>query len=96
MLSASQISKAIRMKKKALMSKEPEIVDTSPVPDMNAQDVWNMEKDGYVEDKLGSPKKISASESALEEPGEDILESKRMQRMARLRSYLDGMSIDGK
>lgn len=96
MMSASQLSAAIRAKKKAIANAEPEIVDTSPVPDMNAQDVWNKEKDGYVEETLDSPRRINSDETMMNEPGEESLERMREARMGRLRAYLNGMDVDGK
>lgn len=95
MMSASELSAAIRAKKKKI-SESIDIADTSPVPDMNAQDVWNAEKDGYVEDVLDSPKKINAEETMMSEPGEEALQKMREGRMARLRSYLNGMSLSDK
>lgn len=66
--SASQLSRAIRAKKKKIAMADPEIVDTSPTPDMNAQDVWDMEKKGQYEDTIDSPEKINADKTAMDEP----------------------------
>lgn len=93
MMDASALSKAIRDKKKKIAEADPEIVDTSPVPDMNAQDVWNAEKDGYVEDMLDSPKRINADETMIDEPEDEEIKKMDMARMGRLRSYFDKMSI---
>lgn len=67
MMSASQISAAIRMKKKKMMEASPEIADTSPVPDLNAQDVYDLQNKGRIEDTLNSPKKINADETMMNE-----------------------------
>lgn len=96
MMSNSELSAAIRAKKKRIMEADPEIVDTSPVPDMNAQDVYNVDKDGYVEQMLDSPKKINAAETMANEPGEEALRQMREGRMERLRAYLSGMKVSGK
>lgn len=95
MMTNSELSAAIRAKKKKI-SEGIDIVDTSPVPDMNAQDVWNAEKDGYVEDTLKSPRKINAAETMMEEPGEEALSKMREGRMERLRSYISGFKVSGK
>jgi hypothetical protein len=93
MMSASQLSAAIRAKKKAIANAEPEIVDTSPVPDMNATDILEKKTDGYVEDTLDSPKKINADETSMNEASEESLKAMRDARMGRLRSYLNGMKV---
>lgn len=67
MFSASELSKIIRAKKKMIKNAEPGIVDTSPVPDMNAQDVWDMEKKGQIEDTVDADPKINADETAMNE-----------------------------
>jgi len=67
-LDAMKISKSIRDKKKKMMTSEPEMVGTSPVPDMNAQDIWDTEKKAYIEDKVKAPEKINADETNMDEP----------------------------
>lgn len=89
-LSNSMISEMIRKKKKKMMTSEPDIVDTSP--DMNAQDVYDMEQAGRIEDTLMSPKKIDADLTDIdaEESYDGVgLSPEEKKRMDRLRSYFD-------
>ena len=98
-MNASMISKAIREKKKKLMTSEPEMIDTSPTPDLNAQDVYDLEQKGRIEGTLMTPKKINAdltnidSEMAYDGVG---LSPEEKKRMGRLRMYMDGMELAGK
>lgn len=64
-MSASEISKAIREKKKKMLMSAPDLAGTSPTPDFNAQDVMDLEQDSRVEDAVGSEKKINADETML-------------------------------
>ena len=93
MFDAMELSAAIRAKKKKLKESEPEIVGTSPVPDMNAQDIWDTEKKAYIEDLVKSPKKIDARETSMNEPGDDALQAKDKAKMGRLNSYLDALDL---
>lgn len=68
MFSASELSAQIRARKKKIKEAPVGIVDTSPVPDMNAQDAWDLEKKGQYEDTIDSPPKINADETAMDEP----------------------------
>lgn len=89
-LSAAQISAAIRAKKKKLMDSEPDLIDTSPTPDMNAQDVEELKQAGRIEETLDSPKKINADETMANESYEGVgLSPEEMGRMGRLRKYFD-------
>lgn len=95
-LSASSISKSIREKKKKMITSEPEMVGTSPTPDLNAQDVYDLEQHGRVEGTLMSPEKINAditnidSQQTYAGVGVSPMD---MKRMDRLRKYLDGMMM---
>lgn len=94
MLSASQLSAAIRMKKKKIANSEPEIIDTSPVPDMNAQDVYDKMQAGRIEDTLDSPKKINADETMMNESYQGVgVSPEEKARMPRLRSFLDSLDV---
>jgi hypothetical protein len=93
MMSASEISKAIREKKKKLLEGEPEMIGTSPVPDMNAQDIWDDEKRGYIEDMTDSPHKIDARETMANAPSDHEIKMENHARMGRLRKYFDSLGI---
>lgn len=93
-LSNSEISKAIREKKKKMAETAPEMVGTSPTPDMNAQDIYDTEQDARVESTLMSPKKINADETMLNESYDGVgLSPEEAGRMGRLRKYMDGLDI---
>jgi hypothetical protein len=90
------LSNSIREKKKKMMTEEPEMIGTSPTPDMNAQDIYDVEQAGRNEGTLSSPEKINADLTNIDEmetyngvgvPPAD------MARMDRLRKYLDNMSM---
>jgi hypothetical protein len=70
-LSASKISEAIRKKKKAMMESAPDMIDTSPTPDMNAQDVYDTSQRARIEETLKTPKKVNADETMADEMGQD-------------------------
>lgn len=93
-LSASQISAAIRAKKKKLMESEPSLIDTSPTPDMNAQDVEDMKQHGRIEDTLESSPKSNADKTMADESYQGVgLSPMEMGRMERLRKYFDMMDL---
>lgn len=91
-----KLSEMIRMKKKKLMEGDPEMIGTSPVPDMNAQDVYDIEQHARVESTLMSPEKINADLTNINEmetyEGVGISPEEK-KRMPRLRAYLDQMSM---
>jgi hypothetical protein len=68
LMSNSELSRSIREKKKKMKEASPDFIDTSPTPDMNAQDIYEIDKDAQVEDDLDSPERINADETALNEP----------------------------
>lgn len=63
-----QLSASIRAKKKKMAESEPEMIGTSPVPDLNAQDIYDIDKHAQVEETVGSEKKINADQTNLDEP----------------------------
>lgn len=69
-LSPAAISKAIREKKKKMAMSEPEMVGTNPRPDMNAQDIYDIDKTAQIQKTVGSDPKINADETAMNEPYE--------------------------
>lgn len=93
-MDAKKFSKIIRDKKKKLAMSQPEIVDTSPGPDMNAQDVYDMEEQGRIEETLHTPHKINADEADMDDSYGGVgIAPVEKSRMARLRKYLDGLDL---
>lgn len=94
-LNASAISKSIREKKKKMLTSAPEMVGTAPQPDLNAQDVYDLEQQGRIESTLNSPKK---SDSRLDQGGYDGVGESPAQkkRMGRLRSYMTSFALSGR
>lgn len=93
-LSNEAISKAIREKKKKMATSEPEMVGTSPAPDMNAQDIHDTAQHARIEMTLNSPKKINADETMMNESYQGVGNSpEEMGRMSRLRKYIDTLDL---
>lgn len=94
LMNAAKISEVIRAKKKKMLEAEPEIADTSPTPDMNAQDVMEEQEKGRIESTLNSPHKINADDTVM---GQDMsqvgLSPEEKARMGRLREYFDSMDL---
>ena len=94
LMDAKKISEMIRMKKKSMREAPPELIDTSPTPDMNAQDVFDMEGKARIEETLDTPHKINADDTMMAETYDGIgLSPEQMTRMGRLRKYMDGMDL---
>lgn len=91
LMDAKKLSQMIREKKKKMLEADPELIDTSPVPDMNAQDVYDLEQKGRIEETLDTPPKINAEEKELDEDGNVGVTQDDKKRMVRLRSYIDGL-----
>ena len=93
-MDAAKLSEIIRAKKKKLMTAEPEIAGTSPVPDMNAQDVWDLEQKGRIEETLNSPHKIDARDTMMNDSYDGVgLSPEEKTRMDRLRKYIDTLDL---
>lgn len=93
-MDAAQLSAAIRMKKKKMLEADPELIGTSPVPDMNAQDVYDMEQKGRMESTLMTPPKINADDTMMNESYDGIgVSPQEKARMPRLRAYLDSLDM---
>lgn len=88
-----KLSELIRMKKKKMMMEDPEVTQRSPIPEMNAQDVWDTEKKAYVETMIDSPEKINADETSLNEPSDEEIQMMDKARMERLRKYIDTLDV---
>jgi hypothetical protein len=94
LMDAAKISEIIRMKKKKMLEADPELIDTSPTPDMNAQDVYDLEQRGRIESTLMSPPRINADDTMMNETYDGVgLSPEEKKRMGRLRSYMDTMDI---
>ncbi len=91
------LSKSIREQKKKRANKEPELVDTSPGPDLNAQDIYDIDQDARIESTLNSPEKSNADETMMNETYHGVgLSPAEKKRMGRLRSYMETMELSGK
>lgn len=92
-LDPKKISEVIRAKKKKLLLAEPELVDTDLRPDMNANDMADVEMDARIQSTLKTPPKSDQREADAAMSDEDAmtmgLSEKEMGRMSRLRKYLD-------
>lgn len=93
-MDAAKISEIIRMKKKKMLEADPELIGTSPVPDMNAQDVYDMEQKGRIESTLMTPHKINADDTMMDESYDGVgVSPEEKPRMARLRSQIAGLKL---
>ena len=93
-MDSASISKAIREKKKKMMTSEPEMIGTDPTPDMNAQDIYDTEQRARVESTLMSPKKINADLTNMDQSYDGVgVSSEEKTRMGRLSSYFDKLSM---
>ena len=96
-MNASMLSKAIRDKKKKIMTASPDFIETSPTPDLNAQDIYDLEQKGRIEGTLMSDEKINADLTNIDEQmkydGVGISPEQKM-RMGRLRKYMDGLDLN--
>ena|ERR1700722_14084387 len=96
MLDAKKLSDAIRMKRKKVRADGVEnMVDTAALPQMNPQDVWNMEKQAQMEETIpgAKDKSMAPGEATMEGPQEndsqDVADLKRkMDRVERILSKL--------
>lgn len=90
------LSQSIREKKKKMMTSEPDLIGTSPTPDMNAQDIYDVEQAGRVEGTLDSPEKLDADLTNIDEMQKYDgigLTPEDMKRMDRLRGYMDSLQL---
>ena len=96
-MDAKMISQMIRMKKKKMLEADPELIDTSPTPDMNAQDVYDMEQKGKIEGTLMTPHKINSDDAMMDMSEEESMNvgvsADEKKRMGRLRMYIDSLDV---
>src|ERR1700677_89210 len=83
MMDAKALSAAIRAKKKKAMNADPELVHTDASPDMNPNDIYDVDKKAQVESTVDSPDKINADETAMNEPYEQKAMSKEPMKSAQ-------------
>ena len=95
LMDPKMLSAAIREKKKKLLSEPPEMTGTSPKPDMDAQDVWDMEQTSRIEQTIPmSGVHPSDSDEAMLMDSDHTagITPEQKRRMVRLRAYLDSMN----
>lgn len=94
LMDAKKLSEVIRMKKKKMREADPELIDTSPTPDMNAQDVYDLEQQGRIEETLMTPHKINSDDSNMDMSYQGVgVSPEEKKRMGRLRMYFDSMDL---
>ena len=90
MLDAKEISEAIRAKKKKAANATPELVHTDSRPDIDPNDLADINKNASIEETLNSPKKINADETVMNETYHGVgVSPEQKTRMGRLRKYMD-------
>lgn len=93
LMDAAKLSAVIRMKRKKMMEADPELIDTSPTPDMNAQDVYDLKQKGAIEETINAPHKINADDKFNEGYDGVGISDEQKKRMPRLRAYLDTLDM---
>lgn len=97
LMDAKKLSEVIRMKKKKMLEADPEIMDTSPTPDMNAQDVYDMEQKGRIESTIDAPEKINSDDAMMAMSKEESMNvgpsEDEKKRMARLKMFINSMDV---
>lgn len=92
-MSPKMLSEAIRRKKKKMYESEPEMTGTSPVPDMDAQDIYDVEQAGRIEGTLMTPEKINSDVDNLGLDGNIGVNADEKARLGRLRKYFSGLNM---
>lgn len=96
-LDAKKMSASIRMKKKKMMSAEPELVDTDGLIDMDPTEHMEMEQEARMENALDSPERIDARNTDMDQSEHDAMTmgetSDEEKRMGRLKRLLDAMDL---
>lgn len=97
MLDAKRLSASIRKKKSEMLSRDPELVDTDALVDVNPNDKMFMDMDARAENALDSPERMDARNTAAEESEHDAQTmgetTAEMGRMTRLKRMLDAMDL---
>jgi hypothetical protein len=96
-LDAKRLSAAIREKKNKMLSRDPELVDTDALIDVNPNDKMFMDMDARAENALGSPERMDARNTAAAESDHDAMTmgetTDEMKRMGRLKRLIDAMDL---
>ena len=96
-LDAKRLSESIRMKKKKMMSADPELVDTDAIPDVDPVSHMDIEGDARIMNALGSEDRLDARNTAMDESEHDAMTigetSDEEKRMERLKRMLDAMDL---
>lgn len=97
-MDAKMLSERIRMRRKQVKEEGVEnMVDTAALPQMNPQDVWNMEKMAQHEETIEnavSPR-VDAQSPVMEEPQENDSQSMEVlkKHMSRIGKILGRLSM---
>lgn len=89
MLDPKKISMAIRAKKRQLAEAQPELVDTDARPDVDPQDLYNMEQTARIEKTLDVPTDLTDADKENLDMSEDEALSIASKRKLRLSKYID-------
>ena len=92
---SKKISELIRAKKKKMLDAPVELVDTDAHPDINPNELADIKMNAEIQSSLDSPDKIDSREKSLDVGDEMGLSAEEKTRMARLRTYIDGLNYDG-
>jgi hypothetical protein len=96
-MDAKMLSDRIRMKRKKVKEDGVEnMIDTGPAPQMNPQDVWNLEKKAQLEEIPGADEiGTGPSDPTMEEPQKDDSQNLAVlkKHMERIRKILGRMSM---
>lgn len=96
MMSAKDLSNAIRMKRKKLKKDGVEkMIDTAALPQMNPQDVIDLKNRAQWEETMDLPKKISAPDDPADASIEGTSQGKGYlkKKMAMLSKVLNRLSV---
>lgn len=95
LMDAAKLSEVIRAKKKKRdEGMDLQVGSTSPVPDMNAQDVYDKSQQGRIEETIDAPHKLNADDTMNDDMYTGVgISPEEKKRMARLRVYMDGIDL---
>lgn len=98
MIDAKKLSDAIRMKRKKMKEDGVENqIDTAPLPQMNPQDIWNLEKKAQMEETIPGADEIGTGpgDPVMDRPQEDDSQSTAVlkKKMARVAAILSRLSV---
>ena len=96
MMSAKQMSEAIRMKRKQVKADGVEnMIDTAAGPQMNPQDIWNQEKMAQMEETIPGADEIKAGPGTATMEEDQMDDSQKLsvlqKKMARVKAIFDAL-----